>query len=70
MFGSGEKSHGCFHPTLTQGIQQGIQQGAQQKTVENARKLLTDGKYTAEKISKDSSKAAIEQLFTTVKENL
>ena len=51
MFGSGEKSHGCFHPTLTQGIQQGIQQGAQQKTVENARKLLADGKYTAEKIS-------------------
>ena len=36
---------------LKQGIQQGIQQGEQQKAIENARKLLADGKYTAEEIS-------------------
>lgn len=36
---------------LKQGIQQGIQQGEQQKAIENAQKLLADGKYTAEEIS-------------------
>ncbi len=36
---------------LQEGLQQGLEQGAQQKTVENARKLLADGKYTAEEIS-------------------
>jgi len=29
----------------------GLKQGAQQNTIENARKLLADGKYTAEEIS-------------------
>ena len=41
---------------LEQGIQQGIQQGmakgAQQKALETAQKLLADGKYTAEEISR------------------
>ncbi len=36
---------------LKQGIQQGIQQGEQQKAIENAQKLLADGKYTAKEIS-------------------
>ena len=33
------------------GMEAGISQGAQQKSVENARKLLADGKYTAKEIS-------------------
>lgn len=33
------------------GMEVGISQGAQQKSVENARKLLADGKYTAKEIS-------------------
>lgn len=33
------------------GMEAGISQGAQQKAVENARKLLADGKYTAKEIS-------------------
>ena len=32
-------------------FQDGIAEGAQQKAVENARKLLADGKYTAKEIS-------------------
>ena len=36
---------------LKQGIQQGIQQGAHQKAIEDAKKLLADGKYTAPEIS-------------------
>ena len=36
---------------LKQGRQQGIQQGEQQKAIENAQKLLADGKYTAKEIS-------------------
>ena len=32
-------------------LQIGIQQGAQQKAIEDAKKLLADGKYTAEEIS-------------------
>ena len=34
-----------------EGMEAGISQGAQQKAVENARKLLADGKYTAKEIS-------------------
>ncbi len=36
---------------LQQGIQQGLQQGEEKKAVEDAKKLLADGKYTAEEIS-------------------
>ncbi|MBR5097455.1 MAG: PD-(D/E)XK nuclease family transposase [Treponema sp.] len=36
---------------LEKGIKQGREEGAQQKTIENAKKLLADGKYTAEEIS-------------------
>ena len=32
-------------------FQDGVAEGAQQKAVENARKLLADGKYTAKEIS-------------------
>ena len=32
-------------------FQDGIAEGAQKKAVENARKLLADGKYTAKEIS-------------------
>ena len=34
-----------------EGREEGIEIGAQQKAVENAKKLLADGKYTAEEIS-------------------
>ena len=37
---------------LSQGRQEGLQKGEQKKAVEDARKLLADGKYTAEEISK------------------
>lgn len=43
--------HNAEKRGLEAGLKQGIQQGAQQKAVENARKLLADGKYTAEEIS-------------------
>ena len=43
--------HNAEKRGLEEGLKQGIQQGAQQNTVENARKLLADGKYTAEEIS-------------------
>ena len=33
-------------------LRDGINQGKQEKAVEDARKLLADGKYTAEEISK------------------
>lgn len=33
------------------GHEQGVAEGAQQKAVETAKKLLADGKYTAEEIS-------------------
>ena len=32
-------------------LKQGIQQGAHQKAIEDAKKLLADGKYTAQEIS-------------------
>lgn len=34
-----------------EGFEEGEQIGAQKKAIENARKLLADGKYTAEEIS-------------------
>ncbi|MEE3409854.1 MAG: PD-(D/E)XK nuclease family transposase [Treponema sp.] len=37
---------------LEQGIQQGIAKGAQQKALETAQKLIADGKYTTEEISR------------------
>jgi len=39
------------HDIRYEALQEGEQIGAQKKTVENARKLLADGKYTAEEIS-------------------
>ena len=43
--------HNAEKRGLEAGLKQGIQQGEQQKAIENARKLLADGKYTAEEIS-------------------
>ena len=40
-----------LHNAEQKGLKKGIIQGEQQKAIEDAKKLLADGKYTAEEIS-------------------
>ena len=40
-----------FEHYMSLSFRQGKEEGAKEKTIENARKLLADGKYTAEEIS-------------------